>query len=411
MKRTLAPILLCIICISTAAAQTRYQKDFEFYWQTIADNFAYFHTQKTDWDKVKALYQPVADTITDTNVFIHFLEKLNNELYNGHVFLNSNTPGSNRIIPSGSDLKLSWIEEKFVITELREGFNAEECGLVPGMAVEKFNGIPMPEAIKDFLPRSAIRPGKTMYEYAANMLLAGTHDRKRVITTTVNGKEKIFYPDTAGNKTEEAQSRLVMHKKLAGNIGYIKIYNSLGDPGLIPAFDQALDSLLNTIGVILDLRETPSGGNTTVARAIMGRFVNKEQPYQKHIYSNEEKETGIKRSTLELVSPRGTIYKKPLMILVGYWTASMGEGMAVGFHGMQRASIIGTRMAGLLGEIYTFRMPETNIGFSFPCVQLQHINGTARENFIPPVLVKDQRQSVDIARGMLITRHRQAFIK
>ncbi len=400
MKRTLSIILLCTFCIFPAAAQSKYQKDFAFYWKTIAENFAYFHTQKTDWNKVKTIYQPVADTITDKNVFIHFLERVNNELYNGHVFLNSNTASSNRTIPTGSDLKLTRINEKFVITELREGFNAEECGLAPGMVVVKFNGVPMPEAIKTFLPRSVVRPGKAMYEYAANLLLAGTHDRNRVITITANGREKIFHPDSAGNKTEEDPSLLAVHKKLAGNIGYIKIYNSLGDPGVIAAFDQALDSLVNTIGVILDLRETPSGGNTTVARAIMGRFVTKEQPYQKHIYSNEEKETGIKRSTLELVSPRGTIYKKPLMILVGHWTGSMGEGMAIGFDGMHRAGITGTRMAGLLGEVYTFRMPETQIGFSIPCVRLEHVNGTPRENFTPAVVVKDPRQALSIATGM-----------
>jgi hypothetical protein len=50
---------------------------------------------------------------------------------------------------------------------------------------------------------------------------------------------------------------------------------------------------------------------------------------------------------------------------------------------MKKARIMGTKMAGLLGEIYSFETPENKIPFSFPCVQLQHINGQPREDFIP----------------------------
>jgi carboxyl-terminal processing protease len=217
----------------------------------------------------------------------------------------------------------------------------------------------------------------------------------------VNGKERDFYPDANGNKTEVNEISLLESKMLQGNIGYIQINNSLGNLDLIQAFDHKLDSLMNTNALILDLRETGRGGTSTVARAIMGRFDTKEQDYQKHIYTAEEMETGIRRSTLELVSPRKKIYTKPIVVLVGYWTGSMGEGMAVAFDGMHRARVAGTAMAGLLGEIYTFTMPETGISFSFPCVQLQHINGLPREDFIPPILVKDQSQAVEKAIELL----------
>jgi carboxyl-terminal processing protease len=57
-------------------------------------------------------------------------------------------------------------------------------------------------------------------------------------------------------------------------------------------------------------------------------------------------------------SPRQNIYKKPVVVLVGNWTGSMGEGIAIGFEGIKRAKIVGTKMAGLLGEIYSFETPE-----------------------------------------------------
>lgn len=389
--------------------QTKYQQDFSFYWQTVKDNFAYFHKQHINWDKVKTIYQPVVDTIKSDEVFLHFLETVNNELYNGHVFLNRNASSSNRPVPTGADLKVSWINNTFVITEVREGFNAGESGLKPGMVVVKYNDMLITEATQKFLPKSASSIDRAMYEYAANMLLAGTHDAKRKITVITGNKERNFFPDVTPNKTENQYKAVLEAKELTNHIGYIKINNSLGDMDLIKEFDLALDNLMMTKSLIIDLRETPSGGTTSIAKAIMGRFVDKEQPYQKHIYTSEENETGIRRSALELVSPRRKIYRKKLIILVGYWTGSMGEGIAIGFDAMKRAKIVGTKMAGLLGEIYSFETPETKIPFSFPCVQLQHINGQPREDFVPGIFVKDQKQTLKIATDLLTNTNNKEY--
>lgn len=400
--KTISSFILMLLSFYSSNAQTKFQKDFAFYWKTIDENFAYFDRQKTDWKKVKELYQAEVDSITTTSNFIQLLEKVNHELYNGHVFLNTNTPGSNRTIPSGSDLKVSQVKNQYHITEIREQYNAENSGLEVGMQVIGFNDKPIEELVRNLLPRSATLFTKDMYDYAANLLLAGTHDSKRKITVKLkDGREQLFFPDTVLNKTEVNETNLLDKKILPGNIGYIKINNSLGDENLVKAFDLTLDGMLQTTGLIIDLRETPGGGNTTVARGLMGRFVSKEQPYQKHIYTNEEKETGIRRSTLELVSPRGKLYNHRMVVLVGYWTGSMGEGIAIAFDGMKRATVAGTAMAGLLGEIFTFRTPELNIPFSFPCVKLQHINGQPREDFIPSIVIKNHKAAISIATGLL----------
>jgi carboxyl-terminal processing protease len=251
------------------------------------------------------------------------------------------------------------------------------------MVIIGFNNVPIDEAIKKYLPKSVKEINRDMLEYAANLLLAGTHNIKREITVIINDHEQVFKPDQIPNKTEQSSGSLLESGIISGDTGYIKINNSLGNSHLISEFDLALDSLKNTHLLILDLRETPSGGNTTVARAIMGRFTDKELPYQKHIYTSEEKETGVRRVTLELVTPREKTYTGQLIVLVGYWTGSMGEGMAIGFDAMKKGIVMGTKMAGLLGEIYSFETPETKITFSFPCVQLQHVNGQPREDFVP----------------------------
>jgi carboxyl-terminal processing protease len=105
------------------------------------------------------------------------------------------------------------------------------------------------------------------------------------------------------------------------------------------------------------------------------RFIYKDGFYQKHELTAEQKELGVKRSWVEIVSSRPPVYTKPLVILVDHWTGSVGEGIAIGFDAVKRATIIGTPMAGLNGAIYPYTMPGTGIGFSFP-EKLFHINRT-----------------------------------
>ena len=73
--------------------------------------------------------------------------------------------------------------------------------------------------------------------------------------------------------------------------------------------------------------------------------------------------------------------------------------------------IIGTKMAGLLGEIYTFKTPETKIPFSFPTVQLQCINGMRREDFLPKFFTADQNQLLSIATNLLVTKKKESTKK
>jgi carboxyl-terminal processing protease len=70
-------------------------------------------------------------------------------------------------------------------------------------------------------------------------------------------------------------------------------------------------------------------------------------------------------------------------VLVGRWTGSMGEGMAIGLHGTRRASVVGTPMAGLRGAVFTGTLPRTGIGFTYPAERLFAVDGTPRERFRP----------------------------
>jgi carboxyl-terminal processing protease len=395
MKKALLPFFLLISFALTAQGLTgrQYREDFEFFWKTVQENYCYWDKKQTDWQEVKTRFAPMMDTVSSRRSFVLLLEKVMNELYDHHASLNTNTRESQRLVPSGTDIWAEYVKGKPVITEVRPGFGADKAGMKAGMEIIAVNDVPVATAIEPFLPTSLKKEDVEARNYALRLLLAGKFIDDRKIRVRDGNVEKDFFPDRpAALLLEHRYEGSIESKTLEGNIGYIRINNRLGDNDLIPLFDSVLKSLQHTKALLLDLRETPGGGNTTVARSIIGSFIRKEGFYQKHELTAEETVFGVKRSWLEIVSPRKWIYTKPLVILVNHWTGSVGEGITIGFDALRRARIAGTEMARLNGAVYSFRMPHTNIGFTFPAEKLFHVNGTPREQFQPSLTISLEKQ-------------------
>lgn len=370
--------------------QNEFADDFLEFWKEVRDNYAYFHKKQTNWEKVKTLYLPLAEKAKSKEELITIFENALEELYDNHFSLNTNLQSSTRLVPTGLDTWAEWIKGKAVITGVRKSFSADKAGVKAGMEIIALNGVPIEEAVNQRVGKCIAPVDTEAKNYALRQLLAGNYLTQRVLVVKHEGKTVTIRMDEPGGNLTDSHNynSLLDFETLPGNIGYIKFNNSLGQTDVIPVFDSALSRLKNTRALIIDLRETPSGGYSVVARATMGRFIRKEMPYQKHVLPNEEKEFGVKRSWIEFVSPRGPFtYDKQVIILVNQWTGSMGEGIAIGFDALGKAKIVGTRMAGLIGAINGFRTSHAKIPYSFPTEQLYHINGTPREEFRPSLLV------------------------
>jgi carboxyl-terminal processing protease len=366
----------------------QYEQDFDTLWGEVRGRYAYFDQKATDWDRVRSIHRPRVGRVSSTAEFVAVLEGTLEELYDFHAHLNTNTAASPRLVPSDADTWARWSDEKAIVTEVRAGSNADRAGLRAGMEIASINDVPVAEAIRARIGRSLRRHDEGARAWALLALLAGRRNEPRVlIVVDASGSRRISIDDQ-GSHAGSARKRLLEHRRLEGNFGYIRIHNSLGNLVLIREFDAALDALRNTRGLILDLRDTPSGGNTTVARGILGRFTTREMPYQKHMLPEEERQYGIRRSWIELVSPRGAFASgAPVVILVDHWTGSMGEGIAIGLDGMGAATVVGTEMARLLGATSGITLPNTGIGVTFPTEKLFHVDGTPREKVVPTVSV------------------------
>jgi C-terminal processing protease CtpA/Prc len=372
-------------------SQAEFEVDFDFMWTGFQDHYAYFDKKETDWAKVKRIYRPQLAKVTTREEFIALLESVLEELYDPHINLTTNLASSPRLVPAGADLWAEWRKGRAIITEVRPASNANRAGIKAGMEVLSINDVAVTKAVDGRVGKSLRKVDMAAKNWALRILLAGRHSEERRIEVRAGQETKtVVIDDRQPQGESNSKTQPLLEQKRLGeklDIGYVRINNSLGDVELIKEFDAALAQLKDTRGLILDLRDTPNGGNTTVARGIMGRFIDREEFYQKHSFPSEERQTGIKRSWVELVSPRGPLYPRPVVVLVDHWTESMGEGMAIGMDAIKRAKIVGTEMAGHAGAVQIITLPNSKIGVSFPPEKLFHVNGTPREDFVPPVYV------------------------
>lgn len=361
----------------------QYAQDFDYLWAQLRDNYAYFDRKQTDWDRVREFYRPRVSGVGSKREFVTLLESVLEELYDPHTHLKVNTSRSTRLIPTGLDVWADWEGGKAVITQLRKGFSAEQAGLKVGMEVTAIDGVPVVSAVEERLGVSLRTIDDAARGWALRALLAGRRDARRVIEARDgNGVKATYLLDLPAHTTVDNYQikQKVEWKFLQGGAGYVKI-NDLGSDAAVADFDAALERLRGTRGLIIDLRATQSGGNTSVAEPIMGRLVGRAKPYQKGAPRRGQ-------PWAREVSPRGWTYAAPVVVLVGRWTASMGEGIAIGLDGMGRATVVGTRMAGLNGAVFDLRLPHTGIVLNYAAEKLFHVNGTPREDFVPPVTVR-----------------------
>ena len=171
-------------------------------------------------------------------------------------------------------------------------------------------------------------------------------------------------------------------------VGYLRVNNSLGVLDLVREFDSALDSMAGAKALVIDLRDTPSGGTSSVARGILGRLVDRESPYQRHELVEEFRSTGIRRIWTEYVAPRGSFFGGPVVVLVGPWTGSMGEGLAIGLDAARGAPVLGRPMAQLLGALGEVTLPASGITVRIPVEKLFHVDGRPRESFRPRAVAR-----------------------
>ncbi|HIG23342.1 MAG TPA: hypothetical protein EYQ28_12805 [Henriciella sp.] len=366
-------------------------KDVEALCALVREHYVYFAPREDVWNTTCEAAQEAA--VTEAAVtpagHLELLEHMLDQLWDNHVSLNINSSTSPRLVPSGSDYWIDFKGGNAVVTAVRPGSGAADAGLQVGDQVVAMNGIPVLSAASDRIRHGRNAVSEARLNWALNAQAAGYRGQMRGVTVERDGTElNLILDEPMPDQPKEP----VRYKRLKGNIGYIRIEDSLGDEATVAAFDAALGALNGASGWIIDLRNTPSGGNTGVAEPMLGRFIRGVKPYQKAGPRWEGE-------AVRHVASRGPWrVKGRVAVLAGRWTGSMGEGLAIGFDGLRRARVFGSPMAALAGGVKSFELPASGWSVRLPSYNLYHIKGMERHVWHPPhAVIADNGDGPDLA--------------
>ncbi|GEM_PF-524030 len=378
-------ILFSLSCYSqkNPISQENIKKDLQEILNDISQNYVYINYKNIDFDCLREYYANEIKNIKTEEETVLFFEYLLDEFYDNHLILHTNRNSSYRLF---APIYATIQNGKPIITNVWQSQIENLHQNVIGAEILKFNGNDFEQLIKKFPTHCNNKNNPEVREWIINKILAGRYNQPRILTLRLPNKKEVELDIDSIHIINDIDLLTV---RTIDGVGLIRINNSLGNDNLINEFDKALNGLMETKGLIIDLRNTIFGGDTYEARGIMSRFINEPKPYQKHSYlATSENNPNIERSWIEYVTPRSTTYKKPVVVLVGRWTGSMGEGLAIGFEGMERAEIVGSEMRRLAGEVYDFNFKHQNYGYKLSTAKLYHINGTLREKYMPTYFVK-----------------------
>ena len=384
MNRLQLAVLPALALIAGAAdlAPADYAADARSIEKRVNEDYAYLDRFADGRMPMTEKLRAEAAAVGDEKQLIRYAERALTLLADHHAITGSSLPDSWAVFPSYADL---WVERRgdaFVIQQVRAMSPAQREGVREGDRLVAVDGKPIAAAVAGFWADLGAEGGGERDGFAARVLAAGKRDRERRFTIQ-RGTAPPRELKLANLYFMALMDRPVLQFTQAGPDLVITFNDSLGHDATIAAFDNAMARARAGQRIIINLTDTPSGGNTTIARAILGWFVTKPTFYQVHSLPAEERQSGIARRWVEQVLPRaGKYHRGPVTVRVGRWTGSMGEGLAIGFDAIG-ARVEGSRMAALLGAIYDHKLEKSGQVIKFPTERLYAVDGTPREKFVP----------------------------
>lgn len=166
------------------------------------------------------------------------------------------------------------------------------------------------------------------------------YTRERPFNASWSAIAKMF-PGIEG----QDKRRELGYGRTAEGIGYINILG-LNNIELADAFDEALEKLADTWGLVLDLRGN-GGGDENLGKLMAGRFAEKALIYSFSRYRNGPKHDDLGDKLPRAFEPRGPWrYESPVVVLIGQRTMSSAESFALMLAQCPQVTTMGDRTAG-----------------------------------------------------------------
>ncbi len=399
-RRTPSIIALPMLLLMTGPAQADDKSPARFdtavawssFEKLLHEQYGYFDRAGIDGDAILSAFAARAKAARSDKEFVDILQLVSYNFADPHFVVGPFDPEDWTTIPTSSDLFGAYDGTTFRIGETRFGGDALARGVRSGMTVVRIDGKAPRAAIEDVTGRPFTTLSPVQIGFAFNVALAGRHRHPRTLEA-VDGHHRLTFALAAtSDQSKRIKAGPLLDVERQGTLGIIHINNSLGDQALIGQFAQALATLADTTTLLIDLRDTPSGGNTSVARGIMGHFVDHDRPYQMHVIPYESRVLGPTRKFVEYVAPYGIHYGGKVYVAGGRWTGSMGEGLMIGFDAIG-ATTVGSELAHLLGGLSNETIDGSAAKIDIGTEQLFTVTGLPRADYRPQLYVPNAERN------------------
>lgn len=382
--------LLLFIFLSGCAQNNKFDSDSA--WNelitTLRSDYAYMDRVDEEFNSLTASFRPKALATTTKKEFINVAQSFLRNFRDPHLNLGPYDNDDFIVYPTGSDIYAEIQADLAMIVDIKSDSAAFEQGLRPGMTIKGIDDSSVDEVIEAVTGMPVEKLSLAQKNYAVNIALGGKRYQSRTLTVASENGERSYSLAPSYDSVNKLKDGPAVSFRDIDGIGYIRFNNALGNKASVTEFDNAIKSLAQSQALIIDLRNTPSGGNTGVAEPILAHFTDTERAYQRyrtqttgHTYNDAALQQAI-------VSPRAPFIEKPFVVLAGRWTGSMGEGMTIGLDALGAKAVIGAPMADLLGGIKRVELSTSDAWLELGFERLYHVNGIYREDFVPDTLLK-----------------------
>lgn len=176
-------------------------------------------------------------------------------------------------------------------------------------------------------------------------------------------------------------------KRVDDTIGYIA-FNMFIDPAnVMPAFNEAMVSFMDSDGIIIDVRGNP-GGTVLMAMGMVGWLIAEKDHY---LGTMQTRDNELKIA----VFPRPATYAGPVAVLVDGLSGSCSEIFAGGLKDLGRARIFGSRTVGAALPSAIEKLPNGD-GFQYAFANYVSRGGEVLEGVgvAPDVEIEPTREAL-----------------
>ena len=366
------------------------------YWNAIQYFYGYTGSVES-WNSALTEFIPQFEHAGTSRDYLFTLSRLASRTHDGHSFLGGFTGSVLSSLGKTPDVSLRNLAGQIVVTA------SASQSLQPGDVITTVNRKPALENEKFLLtliPHSTPQWGTLA---ADRFLLAGPEPTVHVGVRRGGGKEEELEltRDVETVSVRPAPPLSTVFGKLPSGLGYIDL-RELQAPGV----DRAFDELMDTPGLILDLRGAASPIFTQLAaRLTSGKPVAAARIRQR-VWHGPNPQAVTEDTFLQYAYPGAkAAYSAPVAVLIDARAFSAAEHTALFLRAAANAVFVGSPTSGTNGNITHLILPGS-IQANFAAMEISHPDGAPlqRVGILPDVWIEPTVKGLQQGRDEVLER-------